>query len=269
MNGSQISRKGFALLGLILALVMIRAAAGLADWGLSEQAAQKHAIESIESGQPPFYALGSRFANAAPAARVLMVKNGLAWAKAFSQTALFKKEYERVRQSHKPEGAVLKSAEQQMAEQQSESAKAIAEMKKNLANLPAEMREEMKKTIAELEKAQQEQSQNKEAQELSKQMFALDNEEKKRQNAADLEEWAKKYPADSQRWIAAKLHAFLETCADVDFDAKTVSSNGKRRFTNPDYESQSSNWKICFRAGREPVEAARQFANSWLAELPQ
>lgn len=253
----------------MLALVMVRAAAGLSDWGLSEQTAQKHAIASIESGQPPFYALGSRFANAAPAARVLMVKNGLAWAKAFSQTALFKKEYERVRQANKPEGRVLKSADQALADQQSESAKAIAEMKKNLANLPAEMREEMKKTIEELEKAQKEQSQNQEMQELAKQMYAQDNEEKKHQNAAELEEWEKKYPADSQRWIAAKLREYLDACTDVDFDAKTISSNGKRRFTNPDYESKSSDWKFCFRAGREPVEAARQFATSWLAELPK
>ncbi len=38
-------------------------------------------------------------------------------------------------------------------------------------------------------------------------------------------------------------------------------------FANPDYEAKDGQWKMCFRAGRGVVEAAREEAQAWLKEL--
>ncbi len=38
-------------------------------------------------------------------------------------------------------------------------------------------------------------------------------------------------------------------------------------FADPNYEKKSLEWKYCYRAGKQPVETARAFATSWLADL--
>ena len=42
----------------------------------------------------------------------------------------------------------------------------------------------------------------------------------------------------------------------------------KERFAETRYEMKPSEWKLCYRAGKAPVEAARAFAQGWLKELP-
>jgi len=39
------------------------------------------------------------------------------------------------------------------------------------------------------------------------------------------------------------------------------------RFVNESYESKSSEWKLWYRAGKEPVPAARAAVGAWLKEL--
>jgi hypothetical protein len=67
--------------------------------------------------------------------------------------------------------------------------------------------------------------------------------------------------------VANVLQQFLAAGADVDFDAKLTPSGGAMTFVNPDYEQKSSEWKMCFRAGRAPVAAARAAGQAWLKEL--
>jgi len=56
--------------------------------------------------------------------------------------------------------------------------------------------------------------------------------------------------------------------ADVNFQAATFkSSDGSVKFSQTVYEEKPSNWKLCFRAGKETVAAARTAAKEWLDEL--
>lgn len=83
-----------------------------------------------------------------------------------------------------------------------------------------------------------------------------------------LAQWKQEYPATGREMVKRRLKEFLAESADVDFDAKLVRRGGKMRFANDTYESEKSGeWKVCYRAGRLPVEKARSFAKSWLAEL--
>lgn len=63
--------------------------------------------------------------------------------------------------------------------------------------------------------------------------------------------------------IRRRLEAFLEMSATVDFDAKLEG----RQFADPEYEAKPSEWKMCFRAGREATMAAREEAEAWIKEL--
>jgi len=91
-------------------------------------------------------------------------------------------------------------------------------------------------------------------------MKALDNAIDKQLNKGDDE---KRYPSDAKALIKQRLTEFLEVSATVDF---TAQLNGSV-FANPRYEAKSGQWKMCFRAGKEVVAAAREEAQAWLKEL--
>ena len=91
-------------------------------------------------------------------------------------------------------------------------------------------------------------------------MKALDNAIDKQLNKGDDE---KRYPSDAKELIKQRLNEFLDVSATVDFDAQL---NG-RMFANPTYEARSQQWKMCYRAGKQVVAAAREEAQAWLKEL--
>lgn len=83
-----------------------------------------------------------------------------------------------------------------------------------------------------------------------------------------LAEWKQNYPATGREMVKRRLNEFLRESADVDFDAKLVRKGNKMRFVNQQYEDEKSGeWKLCYRAGKAPVEKARAMAKQWLAEL--
>lgn len=83
-----------------------------------------------------------------------------------------------------------------------------------------------------------------------------------------LGEWKQNYPATGREMVRRRLREFLQESADVDFNAKLVRKGNKMRFANEQYEDEKSgDWKLCYRAGKAPVEKARAFAKVWLAEL--
>ena len=76
------------------------------------------------------------------------------------------------------------------------------------------------------------------------------------------------YPADPKMMIANRLRAFLELSKDIPYSAELASGVGESmRFADPQLEAKPSQWKRCYRAGKEPVEAARELATTWLKQL--
>ncbi len=68
--------------------------------------------------------------------------------------------------------------------------------------------------------------------------------------------------------IRLRLKSFIEIANSVDFAAQLKNGRyGKKEFVNPAYEKKSDLWKQLYRAGKEPVMAARDFAQQWLAEI--
>ena len=83
-------------------------------------------------------------------------------------------------------------------------------------------------------------------------------------------EMQEKLALNKTQKVKAALQEFLDISADVDFNAQLLPKNqyGLQQFSNPTYEREKSReWKMLFRAGKEPVMAARTFAQNWLKEL--
>lgn len=68
------------------------------------------------------------------------------------------------------------------------------------------------------------------------------------------------YPATVNALLKKRLQQFLDLTADIDFDAKLVERGGVLVFEDHDLELKSYHWKLCFRSGRETIDAARAYA---------
>lgn len=73
----------------------------------------------------------------------------------------------------------------------------------------------------------------------------------------------KKMPTDPNELIKKRLEKFMEISATVDFEATLTGS----QFTNPEYEKKSDQWKMCYRAGKAVIAAAREEVALWLKDI--
>ncbi|HEX8314382.1 MAG TPA: hypothetical protein VF609_05295 [Flavisolibacter sp.] len=82
-----------------------------------------------------------------------------------------------------------------------------------------------------------------------------------------LKEFEKNFPPAASQLIRNRLQAFLHLTQDINFNAALIEKNGKKVFADPKLEAKDALWKRCFRAGPETINAARKFAQEWLASL--
>ncbi|MBK9508116.1 MAG: hypothetical protein IPO04_00970 [Cytophagaceae bacterium] len=107
--------------------------------------------------------------------------------------------------------------------------------------------------------------QMKEMETCQKQAYEEEYKLKAAEDQTDLGRWnAIKNP---DVLLKEKLEEFLHRSADIDFSAKLKEQYGHKVFVNPGFESKDSFWKLCFRAGKPAMEAARAIAIEWLGEM--
>jgi ATPase involved in DNA repair len=83
----------------------------------------------------------------------------------------------------------------------------------------------------------------------------------------ELKNFEASWPATAKELVKIRLREFLNKTADIDFDAKLVQSGGRKKFADPRLEKKDGDWKRCFRAGKETIDAARAYAQQWLNSL--
>lgn len=93
------------------------------------------------------------------------------------------------------------------------------------------------------------------------------NEENMAIYREDLKRWEAEYPLNMKALLKQRLNQFLQQTATIDYNAKLVPFGRKMIFADPELEAKDPFWKACFRSGKRTLEAARVFAQQWLAEL--
>jgi hypothetical protein len=193
------------------------------------------------------------------------------YAKAFARSEEFKKRYAEYRESHKPSPpAPPKSMDAMKKEARETMTKAIRETEENMKTMKADMKASMKPVLESFREQLKEVDNpknpmySKEVEEMYRQGY----EQQKQVYADDLAAWEKKYPPSSDGMIRSWLEDFLVISSSVDFSAAvTDGGGGKKVFVKQEYEKKSNQWKMCYRAGKETVEAGRAYAAAWLKEL--
>jgi hypothetical protein len=240
----------------------------LAKLGLDPASAKDSFLDSLASGDVYNDTAMKVFKTLPALARAEIVRAGLGWIKAYVATAEFKANYQEFRENKKPAAAAVRPAyEEVLKKQKDDFEKQIVETRKNMAGLDAATKESMEKGIREMRAQMEAMEKNPQQKELMRQMTDVARVEDKKHYEEQLKAWEEKFPTEPRALVKKRINDFLAASAGVDFAAKLLPRGEKMVFANEEYEQKPSEWKVCFRAGREATEAARAFAKAWLPEL--
>jgi len=255
---------------LMAGTITVLAQTTLASFGLSDTEVKSHVVSGLFDGYPSFYPNRKAFNAASGSMRAALVRNVLTVIKTYTESAAFQSEYARRRAEAKPAPAVAAkgSPDDQYAQYLASQQKSLAEMKANVAKMPPDTQKQMAPMIKQMEESIAKQASDPQMASMMKQGFAAQATAGQKTYQQDLAKYEQQYPADPKILIANRLHQFLDLTKDIPFDAKLVSeSGGTKVFADPQLQAKPDQWKMCFRAGKEPVEAARAFATAWLKQL--
>lgn len=241
-----------------------QAADVLAQLGIPVQAAREAAATAISNGLYNPGLPSHAFKLLSPAARADAATAGIAWLKIYTASPEFRQHYARIRETHKPvppqfDGTPEDELKKSAAEQKQEA----EESKKAIASLPPEQRKALEQAL-ETTAAKMD---THEMRTIRLDGIVMARAERMKEYEQALAGWKTTYPENPAPAIARRLREFLALSADVDFAATLKPQGTRMQFANPAYQAKGSQWKLCYRAGREATTAARAAVSSWLKEL--
>lgn len=260
--------RSYLIVALVLVAVLGAAAQDhLATLGISEGRAKEAVFDSFMSDAVSIAGKPAAFLSMPPQARVALVNFALTLARTFAESPDFKRRYADHLEANGPEPLPEEqTADQIFAKQRAGFENQVAEMRKLFDQITPEQRatleagwKDMREQLDAMEKGER----RAQIEGLLKEQRA----EQVRNREAALKEFEKVYPADPRSLIAKRLHHFLDSTKDINYAAQLVDKDKKKVFADPALEARPAEWKMAFRAGKPAVDAARTFAQSWLADL--
>ena len=271
--------KRFLLCGMLLLLSLgvyaartaeRSAVAVLRQLGVSEAVARDHIWSSMAGGYASFPSLREA-KKLTSGERASMVPVLGAFARQYTQSQDFKDKYLAYRLAQKPTPPEAQpSSENRRATMKKQLQESLSQAEATMKTMPADQQAIFQQTIAYL-KEQLKAVDDPNNPMFSSQMDAFSKqayESRMAEYRQELAKWEEDYPTDPNPLIRKRLEQFLRESDGVDYSARLEPGpSGKMIFVNPAYESKPGNWKLCYRAGKETMEAARDFARTWLADL--
>lgn len=263
----RLMKRAFIYAAVVLCASVIGADDVFQQLKIRKDDAGREVVNSFAYGHVDYSRVRNVFKAASPAVRAALTEQVLVWTKAYVNSPQFAKDYAKLRTDAKPQAPEARpSVDEELKERRAQRLADLEESKKSLAEIPAEYRataEEGYKAAVEAMK----QFDTPEYRKMEREALIAERQQEQESYQQLLVEWEENFPADPKVVVRQRLEAFLEETANVDYGAQLVSRYGKMRFAKEDYEDKSSNWKLAYRAGKEPTEKARAFAKQWLSEL--
>jgi hypothetical protein len=239
----------------------------LATLGISEGRAKEAVFDSFMADAVSLAGKPAAFIAMSPASRVALVNFALTLSRTFVESDDFKRRYADHREANGPEPLPeAQSADAIFKKQRDGFENQVAEMRKLFDQITPEQRA----TLEEGWKEMRDQFDAMEKGERRAQIEAnikAQRAEQVRQRDAAMKEFDKTYPADPRALVAMRLRRFLDVTKDVDYSAQLVDKDKKKVFADAAFEARPAEWKMAFRAGKPATDAARAFAQQWLADL--
>jgi hypothetical protein len=239
----------------------------LGSLGISEGRAKEAVFDSFMADAVSIAGKPAAFLALAPPARVALVNFALTLARTFTETDDFKRRYADHREANGPEPLPEEqSVDAIFAKQRQGFEDQVLEMRKLFDQITPEQRAtleagwtDMRRQLDAMEKGDQRKAiEGQLKQQRTDQMRARD---------AAMKDFEKVYPADPRALIAMRLRHFLDTTGDINYGAQLVDKDKLKVFADAALEAKPAEWKMAFRAGKPATDAARTFAQKWLADL--
>ena len=239
----------------------------LKQLGISKTNADSKITNSILGGYLDAYELRNA-KNIATGNRSAVALDLLNYTKQHVSSSAFRKEYNALRESYKPQPASVQTPAELRNDMIARLKKAVSENEATLKKTDASLKPIFEQTLAaakeELKKA--EDPNNKMLKNYEKNYPGMVKQMEENYQY-QLKEWEKKYPESPTPFIKQRLLQFLDETNDIDFSAELKVKNNQKVFVNPAYERKSNRWKMAFRAGKEVVTTSRKFVQDWLVEI--
>ena len=239
----------------------------LATLGISEGRAREAVFDSFVSNAVSLAGKPAAFIAASPAARVAIVNFTLTLARTFAESDDFKRRYADHREANGPDPLPeLPTADAILKKQRDGFEQQVLEMRKIFDQITPEQRatleagwKDMREQLTNLETGPK-------REELDR-ALAQQRAAQVRERELAMKQLEGVYPTDPRALVAMRLRRFLDLSGNVAYGAQLVDKQGKKVFADPGLEAMPAEWKLCFRAGKPATDAARAFAQKWLADL--
>jgi hypothetical protein len=258
---------------VLLSLLVFASAAAIgaqsitAQLGITEGRAREAVFDSFVSGAVSLAGKADVFTAASPQARVAIVNAALTIARAFVESAEFPRRYADHREANGPDPLPPPTtADEVLAKQRAHFEAQVEGMRKQFAEVTPAQRETLEQGFETMRARFTEMEKGDARIELD---AALKEQRIRHVRAHDMamKELETVYPADPRVLVAGRLRKFLDLSKDIDFTAQLVERDKKMRFADAALEARPAEWKMLFRAGKPATDAARAFAQKWLADL--
>jgi hypothetical protein len=196
-----------------------------------------------------------------------MVTFTLNLARTFAESDDFKRRYADHREANGPEPLPEEQTADLIFKKQRDSFEnQVNEMRKLFDQITPEQRDTLEAGWKDM-RAQLDAMEKGERRTQIEGLLKEERETQVRNRAAAVTAFEKVFPEDSRALIAMRLRHFLDVTADVNYDARLTEKDKKKVFADAALEAKPAEWKMAFRAGKPATDAARAFAQKWLADL--
>ena len=237
--------------------------------GLSKEKGVENIRASFMNGYFHYY--GARNArNILLGDRAAIARDLLNYTRQYVQSEGFKKQYDLERSQAKPEPdtKTVKTKEEIRKERIAETEKSIRQTEENMKTMKADMVKVLEPMLDMLKKTLKDyQDPNSQMIDLFYQGELMQHEQRIKSYEESMKNWEKNYPEDYRDMVKDRLNKFLKLAKTVDFNAELKEVNGRKKFVRAEYEGKSYDWKQIFRAGKEVIIPAMQFAEQWMKEM--
>lgn len=257
----------FLVCSVSAAAAAVSGQAVTAQLGITDGRAREAVFDSFVSGAVSIAGKADVFTAASPQARVAIVNAALTLARAFVEGTEFPKRYADHREANGPDPLPpATTADEVLAKQRANFELQVEGMRKQFTEVTPAQRETLEQGFETMRARFTEM----ETGEAKTELDAALKEQRAAQvrgHDAAMKELDAVYPADPRALVANRLRKFLDLSKDIDFTAQLVERDKKMRFADPALEARPAEWKMLFRAGKPATDAARAFAQKWLADL--
>lgn len=239
----------------------------LQQLGITRVSADEKISSSLLGGYLDQYGLRNA-KNIATGNRSAVTKDLLAYTKQYASSPAFQQAYSQLRENNKPKPSAIQSPEELRTSLVDQYKKSLLETEASMKKADPSMKSIFEPILTSIkQELKNAEDPNSKTMAMYKKNYPEMLKSLEASNQQQVANWESKYPANKLLFVKERLKQFMEETSNIDFTAQLIEKNGKKYFANQAYEHKGNRWKMAFRAGKEVVEPARAFVQSWMDEI--